>query len=104
MIVCLALTFAACKKPEAPVAVAKPPVAVPVNEDRQAWVDYLSDVVGRNMDGAHAMRVRVHQNGGWLTLPANSGPFVSPFGGEISRLYVQGQGADVIYEISAILA
>ena len=49
MIVCLALPFAACKKHEAPVAAVKAPVAVPVNEDRQAWLAYLSDVVGRNM-------------------------------------------------------
>ena len=52
MIACLALPFAACKKHEAPVVAVAPPVAVPVNEDRQAWLAYLSDVVGRNMDGA----------------------------------------------------
>lgn len=49
MIACLVLPFAACKKHEAPVAVVKAPVAVPVNDDRQAWLAYLSDVVGRNM-------------------------------------------------------
>ena len=48
MIACLALSFTACKKeaPAAPVAAAVP---VPVNDNRQAWIDYLSDVVQRNM-------------------------------------------------------
>ena len=50
MIAALALSFAACKKAEAPVAV-KAPVPVPVNDNRQAWIDYLSDVVERNMGG-----------------------------------------------------
>ncbi|WP_166212277.1 hypothetical protein [Lysobacter telluris] len=50
MIAVLASSFAACKKAEAPVAV-KAPVPVPVNDNRQAWIDYLSDVVERNMDG-----------------------------------------------------
>jgi hypothetical protein len=49
MILCLALSFAACKKQEAPVAAAKPPIQAPVNDNRQAWLDYLSDVVTRNM-------------------------------------------------------
>ena len=51
MILCLALPFAGCKKQEAPVAVEKAPVPAPVNENRQAWLDYLSDVVTRNMGG-----------------------------------------------------
>jgi hypothetical protein len=50
MIAVLASSFAACKKTEAPVAV-KAPVPVPVNDNRQAWIDYLSDVVERNMGG-----------------------------------------------------
>ncbi len=51
MILCLALPFAGCKKQEAPVAAVKAPVPAPVNENRQAWLDYLSDVVTRNMGG-----------------------------------------------------
>ena len=51
MILCLALPFAACKKQEAPVAVEKAPVPAPMNDNRQAWLDYLSDVVTRNMGG-----------------------------------------------------
>lgn len=51
MIASLALPFTACKKAEAPVATVKAPVAVPVNDDRQAWLAYLSDVVIRNMGG-----------------------------------------------------
>lgn len=49
MIAALALPFAACKKQEAPAVAAKAPVQVPVNDNRQAWVDYISDVVQRNM-------------------------------------------------------
>src|SRR3569623_456052 len=49
MLLLLALTFVACKKQEAPVATAAAPVPVPVNDNRQAWIDYLSDVVQRNM-------------------------------------------------------
>lgn len=51
MILCLALPFAACKKHEAPTAAVKAVVPVPVNEDHQAWTDYLTDVVTRNMGG-----------------------------------------------------
>ena len=51
MVLCLALPFAGCKKEEAPVAAVKAPVPAPVNENRQAWLDYLSDVVTRNMGG-----------------------------------------------------
>jgi hypothetical protein len=49
IILCMALPFTACKKHEAPVVAEKPPVQAPVNENRQAWLDYLSDVVTRNM-------------------------------------------------------
>jgi hypothetical protein len=49
MIACLALPFAACKKHDAPAAAVATPVQVPVNDNRQAWIDYLSDVVQRNM-------------------------------------------------------
>jgi hypothetical protein len=51
MVLCLALPFAGCKKQEAPVEAVKAPVPAPVNENRQAWLDYLSDVVTRNMGG-----------------------------------------------------
>ena len=43
--------LAACKKEEAPVAVAAAPVAVPTNGDTNAWQAYATDVVKRNMDG-----------------------------------------------------
>ncbi len=51
LIVCLVLPFAACKKQEAPVAAVKAPLSAPVNDDHKAWLEYLSDVVGRNMTG-----------------------------------------------------
>lgn len=51
MIACLALPFAACKKHEAPQAAVKPPMSAPKTDDRQAWVDYLNDVVPRNLAG-----------------------------------------------------
>lgn len=51
LIACLVLPFAACKKEEAPVEAVKAPLAAPANDDRQAWMAYLSDVVNRNMDG-----------------------------------------------------
>ena len=41
MVALLTLPFAACKKHEAPVATAAAPVPVPVNDNRQAWIDYL---------------------------------------------------------------
>jgi hypothetical protein len=49
MIAALAMSFSACKKQEAPAVAGKAPVQVPVNDNRQAWVDYISDVVQRNM-------------------------------------------------------
>ena len=51
LIACLALPFAACKKEEAPKAVVQAPMSAPATDDRQAWLNYLQDVVGRNMDG-----------------------------------------------------
>lgn len=51
LIACLMLPLAACKKEDAPKAVVKAPMTAPATDDRQAWMDYLSDVVNRNMDG-----------------------------------------------------
>lgn len=51
LLACLVLPFAACKKHEAPQAAVKAPLSAPANDDRQAWLDYLSDVVTRNMGG-----------------------------------------------------
>jgi len=51
LVACLVLPFAACKKAEAPQQAEKPPMSAPKTEDRQAWVDYLNDVVPRNMAG-----------------------------------------------------
>lgn len=51
LIACLVLPFAACKKAEEPKADVKPAMSAPATDDRQAWVDYLNDVVPRNMAG-----------------------------------------------------
>ena len=52
MIAVLALPLAACKKPEeAPKEAEKAPVSAPVNDDASAWRAYVTDVVGRHMDG-----------------------------------------------------
>ena len=51
LIALLVLPFAACKKAEAPQAAVKAPMSAPTTNDRQAWVDYLNDVVPRNMTG-----------------------------------------------------
>ena len=52
LITALTLPFAACKKEaEAPKQVEKAPVAAPTNEDPAAWREYVTDVVGRNMEG-----------------------------------------------------
>jgi hypothetical protein len=51
LIACLALPFAACKKEEAPKETVQAPMSAPTTDDRQAWLNYLQDVVGRNMDG-----------------------------------------------------
>lgn len=53
LIACLVLPFSACKKHEAPQAVVKAPMAAPTTDDRQAWVDYLNDVVPRNSAGTN---------------------------------------------------
>ena len=55
LIACLVLPFAACKKAEAPQAAVKAPMSAPTTDDRQAWVDYLNDVVPRNMAGIAKM-------------------------------------------------
>ena len=47
----LPLALGACKKEEAKVA-EKPAVAVPTTNDETAWNAYLTDVIGRNLDGA----------------------------------------------------
>ncbi len=51
MIACLVLPFMACKKQEAAAPVVKAPMSAPKTDDRQAWVDYLNDVVPRHMAG-----------------------------------------------------
>ena len=51
LIACLVLPFMACKKQEAPQAAVKPPMSAPKTDDRQAWVDYLNDVVPRHLAG-----------------------------------------------------
>lgn len=51
LIACLVLPFAACKKEEAAPVVEKAPLTAPQNDDRKAWQEYLSDVVGRNLGG-----------------------------------------------------
>lgn len=51
MIACLVLPFMACKKQEAPAPVVKAPMSAPKTDDRQAWVDYLNDVVPRHLAG-----------------------------------------------------
>jgi hypothetical protein len=51
MIACLVLPFMACKKHEAPAPAVKAPMSAPKTDDRQAWVDYLNDVVPRHLAG-----------------------------------------------------
>ena len=51
LVALVALPLAACKKEEAPKVEKKPPMSAPATDDRQAWVDYLNDVVPRNMVG-----------------------------------------------------
>ena len=51
VIACLVLPFAGCKKAEAPVAEVKAPMSAPTTDDRQAWNDYLQDIVPRHMGG-----------------------------------------------------
>ena len=51
LIAAITLPFAACnKEADAPKTVAAP-VAAPTNEDPAAWRSYVTDVVGRNMEG-----------------------------------------------------
>ena len=51
LVALVALPLAACKKEEAPKVEKKPPMSAPATDDRQAWVDYLNDVVPRHMTG-----------------------------------------------------
>ena len=51
LVALVALPLAACKKEEAPKVQAKPPMSAPASGERQAWVDYLNDVVPRHMAG-----------------------------------------------------
>lgn len=52
LIACLVLpVLVGCKKEEASQAQVKAPMSAPTTDDRQAWVDYLNDVVPRNMAG-----------------------------------------------------
>src|SRR5690606_35223536 len=52
LIACLVLpAITACKKEEAVQADVKPAMSAPTTDDRQGWVDYLNDVVPRNMAG-----------------------------------------------------
>ncbi len=48
LMACMVLPFSACKKAEAPAPVQKAALTAPKTDDRQAWVDYLNDVVSRN--------------------------------------------------------
>jgi hypothetical protein len=50
-VACLALSFAACKKEEAPKAEAAAPLSAPTTDDANAWRAYVNDVATRNMDG-----------------------------------------------------
>jgi hypothetical protein len=49
LIALFAVGLVACKK-EAPAKVAAPPVAKPANEDVNAWQEYVTDVVRRNVE------------------------------------------------------
>lgn len=51
LVALFALPLAACKKDEAAKVEAPPPMSAPATDDRQAWVNYLNDVVPRNMGG-----------------------------------------------------
>ena len=50
-VTCLALSFAACKKEEAPKKEAAVALSVPTTDDMNAWRAYVNDVATRNMDG-----------------------------------------------------
>ena len=83
LIALLTLPFAACKKEaDTPVKTEKPPVAAPTNEDAAAWREYVTDVVGRNMEGvSNAPFVYL--------LPAESAP---DFQGQYDRLLDKAKG------------
>ncbi len=52
LVACLVLpVLAGCKKEDASQAQVEAPMSAPATDDRQAWVDYLNDVVPRNMAG-----------------------------------------------------
>ena len=53
VIACLALSFAACKKEEAPKAEVAAPLSAPTTDDVTAWRAYVNDVAGRHMDGVN---------------------------------------------------
>ena len=50
-VACLALSFAACKKEEAPKAEVAAPLSAPTADDVTAWRAYVNDVATRNMEG-----------------------------------------------------
>ena len=50
-VACLALSFAACKKEEAPKAEVAAPLSAPTTDDVTAWRAYVNDVATRNMEG-----------------------------------------------------
>src|SRR5262245_45843383 len=76
----LPLALGACKKEEAPAAVAAP-MAKPTTNDDAAWGAYLGDVVRRNMEGATNTYVYV--------LPA---PETADFQGYYDRQLEKSQG------------
>ncbi|MFZ5635172.1 MAG: hypothetical protein ACOY82_01155 [Pseudomonadota bacterium] len=52
LVAVFAVSLPACgKKEETPKQAEKAPVAVPTNEDPAAWREYVTDVVGRHMEG-----------------------------------------------------
>lgn len=55
---CVALSLAACKKAEqAPAApAAKPPMAAPTSDSKEAWQAYLSDVIPRHTDDLYGQQ------------------------------------------------
>ena len=53
VIACLALSFTACKKEEAPKAEVAAPLSAPTTDDAAAWRAYVNDVAGRHMDGVN---------------------------------------------------
>ncbi len=83
LIALLTLPFAACKKEaESSQKAEKPPVAAPTNEDAASWRVYVTDVVGRNMEG-------VTNPPFVYLLPAESAP---EFQGQYDRLLDKAKG------------